>query len=162
MQSLGTKVSKLIRNESIRTDTTLNNVDEQAYRNFVNNIAFALNGEEAEFITSNIEHADEGDGGTIEFAVFTETHVLYGNGNIGITPPSIRLIPRKALSALKVLRAPETVPSTSWRTSDGNASYELTFGEQAQFTLPIDGLDRHDRDTHLNELLPNLLKDLDA
>lgn len=162
MKVLGSKISNLINKDNVILSSTYSNVDDHAFREMVNSIAFALNGQEPLFFNSKFISAKEGDGGEIEFVVFTATHILRYSGEIKKSAPTIQILPRKNLSSLTVLTAPKAVPNQAWDTSDGNASYELTYGEETKFTLPVDPKRSHGSDDYLNEMLESLMNDLSA
>ncbi|GAA1363015.1 hypothetical protein GCM10009596_23430 [Arthrobacter rhombi] len=159
MRTLGSKISQLIQTDSPGMSTLHTDVDDHAFRGLVNMIAFALNGLEPEYFSSCVSYAADGVTAHIEFAVFTERHVIYYSGPISKTGPEVRVLPRAGLTALTILNAPEMVPNNSWNNYDGNASYSLTYGDHAKFPVPLRE-EGHSDDVFANSLLPRLMEDL--
>ncbi|MGV2952054.1 hypothetical protein ACNPM8_07745 [Glutamicibacter sp. AGC46] len=123
---------------------------------FINSIAFALNDEKPLLVTEQITNQSEN---MIEFAIFTETRVLYFNGKSEAQQPVIQAIPRRTLKELRILGSAAVIEAGRYLTN--RAQYALTYDNGTQFNLPLSH-STADMQPLINRCLPSLYDDLNA
>lgn len=128
----------------------------EAHAVFINSIAFALNDENPLLATEQVTDQTKN---MIEFAIFTESRVLYFKGKSEATPPAIRVIPRYTLEGLTILESAAVIDAG--RYLNNRAQYALTYANSVEFKLPLTHSNA-EMQALINHCLPELYDDLNA
>lgn len=133
-----------------------NDLSNKARARLVNSIAFALNDEETVFSTGQVTDSENN---MVEFAIFTNTRVIYFKGKSEEQQPALQIIPRRSLTGLTVLSSDTVIDAG--RLLNDEAQYLLTYANGAEFKLPMRAA-RTAMLEPINRCLPDLYRDLEA
>lgn len=130
-----------------------NSSDQESKWTILNKILFVLGGETPNVIFAT--HADGNGEGTGKIAAFTNTCVLYGEGDMDSL--SFKLVPRCNLEAMEIHTAS---PVTSWSDKENQTRITLNYNHGIQISLPLGEDATNWALTQLDSLVPHFLNEL--
>ena len=156
LQARGTTTRDYCENNLRDVYSEYSDLSNKARARLVNSIAFALNDEEAVFSTGQVTDSEKN---MVEFAIFTNTRVIYFKGKPEDRQPALQIIPRRSLTELTVLSSDTVIDAG--RLLNDEAEYLLTYANGTEFKLPMKPARTAMRDA-INRSLPDFYRDLEA